>query len=302
MKTLQGNKLFTMSLVFISFLSLTVFSGCQHSENEALKQENMQLQRQLTQTETVVNQLMASFSEVEANLSLIKEKEGLIAMDSDNPELNLEKKDKILSDIRAINTLMDENRNKIADLQQQLSKSGLKIANFDKKVKLLLAQLDEKEKDLVQLKDNLTAKDFEIALLNTTMDTLTGQVSTQTQQILAQASEIQNMDKALNASYFTGGTYQELKEKGIIEREGWTPWGGKKVELNENLSKDNFTEIDKRETTTIPIHAKKAVVVSEHPEGTYEFEKNAEGLIASLEIKNPDEFWKISKYLVVEVK
>jgi len=108
--------------------------------------------------------------------------------------------------------------------------------------------------------------------------------------------------KQLNTYYFTEGTYEELKEKGVIEKEGWVPFKGKVVELNENLPTENFTAIDKREMTSIPIHAKKAAIISEHPEGTYEFERNEEGLIASLQIKNPDEFWKISKYLVVEVK
>ena len=303
MKATNRNQLLhTVKGIFILILPIALITGCQDSEKETLRQENETLISQLTQTESTVNELMQSFGEVEANLAVIKEKEGLIAMDSDNPEQNIGKKERIMKDIYAINMLMEENRKKIADLQQQLSKSGLKIANFEKKMKTLLAQLDEQEKDLVKMKDNLTAKDFQIAILNTTVDTLQHHITDQSSQISAQTSEIQFMDLALNTSYFTEGTYQELKEKGVIEKEGWTPWGGKKIEVNENLSKDNFTEIDKRETTSIPIKAKKAIIISEHPEGTYEFEKDEEGLIASLEIKNPDEFWKISRYLVVEVK
>ena len=89
---------------------------------------------------------------------------------------------------------------------------------------------------------------------------------------------------------------------GVVDNIGWTPWGGRKVVLNDNLSKNDFMAIDKRNTTSIPINSKKANLVSDHPEGSYEFEKSDEGLIASLEIKNPDDFWSISKYLVVEVK
>jgi len=106
----------------------------------------------------------------------------------------------------------------------------------------------------------------------------------------------------LFTTYYTEGTYQELKEKGVIANDGWTPWDGRKLELNENLSPRAFTEIDKRETKSIPVNSKKASLVSDHPEGSYTFQKNEEGMIASLEIKNPDEFWKISDYLVLEVK
>jgi len=302
MKTTKRiQSLLPLKTLIIPVLTIAILAGCQYtSEKEKLQQENALLQNQLMETESVVNNLMQSFGEVEANLALIKEKEGLIAMESENEKL--EKKDKIMKDILAINRLMEENRSKISDLQQQLSKSGLKIANFEKKLQNLLAQLDGKEKDIVKLKDDLVARDFQIALLNTTVDTLHHHIEAQTSQLTAQSSEISDMDKALHAYYFTEGTYQELKEKGVIEKEGWTPWGGKKIELNENLTAENFTQIDKRETTTIPINAKKAVVISEHPEGTYEFEKDPDGLIASLEITNPDEFWKISRYLVVEVK
>jgi len=301
MKTQKRILLLSLTL-FLSAAFVAITGGCNKAEREALKQQNEQLQTQLTQTETKVNDLLQAFNEVEDNLTSIKEKEGLISMESEKAGMNADRKSKIISDIQAINTLMEENRKKIADLQEQLKKSGLKISGFDKKLKTLMTQLEEKEKDIARLKDDLTAKDFQIASLNSKVDTLSHQVAKKDSQIMAQTSELQNLDKQLNTYYFTEGTYQELKEKGVIEKEGWSLFRGKIIEVNENLAKEHFTEIDKRATTTIPINARKAVVISEHPEGTYEFEKNEEGLIASLEITNPDEFWKISRYLVVEVK
>jgi hypothetical protein len=42
-------------------------------------------------------------------------------------------------------------------------------------------------------------------------------------------------------------------------------------------------------------------VISEHPVSSYSLvEEN--GQIAYLQIDNPEEFWKISKYAVIEVK
>ncbi|HXH19326.1 MAG TPA: hypothetical protein VNJ07_09615 [Chitinophagales bacterium] len=302
MKTIKNLPSLILGMWLFAAVALTGLSGCNEAERKALKAENEQLKNQLAQTETTVNDLLQTFNEVENNLTSIKEKEGMISMESENAEMTADRKSRILSDIQAINTLMDENRKKISGLQEQLSKSGLKIANFEKKMKTLLAQLDEKEKDIAKLKDELTTKDFQIASLNSRVDTLATQVEEQASQIIAQTARITDMDKQLNTYYFTEGTYQELKEKGVIEKEGWTPWTGKIIEVNENAGKENFTEIDKRETKSIPINARKAVIISEHPEGTYEFEKNEEGLIASLEITNPDEFWRMSRYLVVEVK
>jgi len=42
-------------------------------------------------------------------------------------------------------------------------------------------------------------------------------------------------------------------------------------------------------------------LVTEHPAGSYELVRQDEDQIASIAILNPDEFWKISKYAVVEL-
>jgi chromosome segregation ATPase len=279
-----------------------ILGGCNQDKIRTAEQQNAELQAQLTETETTINELMQTFNDVEANLAEIQTKEGIINMDAQNPELTANKRDKIMSDIQSINMLMDENRAKIEDLKKQLSKSGLKISNLNKKLDLLTTQLGEKEKDLDVLKQELTTRDFQIASLNSRVDTLNTTVATQTSQLDSQATQIAGLDKDLFTTYYTEGTYEELKEKGVIAKDGWTPWDGRKLELNEKLSKNDFTEIDKRETTSIPVNAKKASLVSAHPEGSYSFQKNQDGMIASLEIRNPDEFWKISDYLVLEVK
>jgi hypothetical protein len=114
-----------------------------------------------------------------------------------------------------------------------------------------------------------------------------------------QTSFIQDLDKELNKTYMTEGTYKELRERGVIDKNGLTR---KTVMLNDNLSKEGFREIDRRQMTSIPINAKKAKLVSDHPQDSYEFQKTEDGAIASLEIKDPYEFWSISKFLVVELK
>lgn len=283
-------------------VALLATTGCNQKELETAQQQNMELQQQLTQTETTINELMQTFNDVEANLVEIQTREGLINMDASGEKMSTNKKDKILSDIQSINKLMEENRAKIADLQEKLKKSGLKVANLDKKLQLLITQLNDKEKDLEALKQELTTRDFTIASLNSKVDTLNTTVTTQGNMITYQTSQIDSLDKELYTTYYTEGTYDELKERGVIEKDGWTPWDGRKLEVKGELAKEKFTEIDKRETTSIPVNAKKANLVSEHPEGSYTFNKNEDGMIASLEIKNPEEFWKVSDFLVVEVK
>jgi hypothetical protein len=52
---------------------------------------------------------------------------------------------------------------------------------------------------------------------------------------------------------------------------------------------------------TIPVNCKNAKLITEHPSGSYEMIRENEKQIAYIAIKDPEEFWKISKYAVVEL-
>jgi hypothetical protein len=52
---------------------------------------------------------------------------------------------------------------------------------------------------------------------------------------------------------------------------------------------------------SIPINSKSAKLISEHPANSYQFIRDKDKKIASIEITDPVQFWKISKYAVVEI-
>lgn len=294
----------TNTVVPLAFLfTLFLFGSCTDSaklakyeqKNQTLTAENDSLENVLSEKEDAINNFMEMFNEIENNLTVIKEKEKIIEMRKNDPELEAKAKDGIIRDIQLINTMMEENRKMMAFMKAESNKAGLKISSFEKQVARLNTKLDEKDNAIERLKDDLAGKDFEIAALNTVVDTLSNQISGQAQFIASQ-------DEAIHTSYFTKGTYKELKENGIIETSGLFPWADRNKELNEELRRDQFAKVDIREFTNVPINSTKANLITKHPEGTYEFTESEQGQIASLEITKPDEFWKLSDYLVVEVK
>ena len=70
---------------------------------------------------------------------------------------------------------------------------------------------------------------------------------------------------------------------------------------DENVNKDYFTEIDIRTTKEIKLYSKSADVLTSHPAGSYAMEEDDKGQL-TLKITNPEQFWSISKYLVIQVK
>ena len=120
--------------------------------------------------------------------------------------------------------------------------------------------------------------------------------------MLTRNTKISQQTEEMNKAYVVSGTYKDLKEKGLLIKEGGVLGLGKKESLQENSLNDNlFTQVDITKTRTIPVNSKSAKLVTEHPANSYELVKDDADMIAYIEIKDPATFWKISKYAVVEV-
>ncbi|MDR1525368.1 MAG: hypothetical protein LBS79_08995, partial [Tannerella sp.] len=113
----------------------------------------------------------------------------------------------------------------------------------------------------------------------------------------SQSIRIDNQDKAMNTVYYCFGTKKELKEQNILSGGGLF---AKSKALQGDFNKDYFIAIDKRQVTAIPLYSSKAKVKTNHPKDSYNFFKDPEGNL-TLEIEDPDEFWSLSSYLVIEV-
>ena len=105
----------------------------------------------------------------------------------------------------------------------------------------------------------------------------------------------------INTAYFAIGSEKSLIEDGLVNKEGGFLGFGKTSELDPDATKDKFNEIDIRTTDRLIIDAEKVSLITEHPSNSYEIVKEGD-VVKYLDIKNPEKFWKISKYLVVAVR
>jgi chromosome segregation ATPase len=249
----------------------------------------------LTSRDSVLNEWMLTFNEIEKDLATIKEKENIISVKSNDSEFNADKKKQILKDIEYINTLLDQNKKKIASLTAQLKNQGGTITGLQAKVAELEASMKQRETEVADLKVSLTQKDFEIGQLNTKM--------TDAQIAIAQKDEtISEQTAEMNKGFVAYGTYKTLKAKGLVSKEGGFLGIGKKEQLHQDFSDSLFTQVNITETKSIPVNSKAAKLITDHPTGSYELVRGDDDQISSIEIKDPQEFWKISKYAVVEIK
>jgi len=249
----------------------------------------------LTSRDSVLNEWMMTFNEIEKDLATIKEKEKIISVKSTDSEFTNDRKQAILKDIEYVNTLLDQNKKKIASLTAQLKNQGGTIKGLQVKIAELEASMKLRETEVNDLKVALTQKDFEIGQLNTRM--------TDAQISIAQKEEtISEQTAEMNKGFVAYGTYKDLKAKGLVSKEGGFLGIGKKEQLHQDFSDSLFTQVNITETKSIPVNSKSAKLITDHPTTSYELVRGDDDKISSIEIKDPDEFWKISKYAVVEIK
>jgi hypothetical protein len=248
----------------------------------------------LTQRDSTINDWVVTFDQIEKNLQSIKEKEKIITLNASDREFSKDRKQQIMEDINYINTLLDQNKKKIASLNEQLKKSGGTIRGLQTKIADLEAAMKQSEIEISDLKTALTEKNFKIEQLNTRVNDMQVSIEQKDKTISNQIAEI-------NKAYIKAGTFKELKAKGLVAKEGGFLGLGKNKSLKENFPDSLFSQIDITVTKTIPVNSKSAKLITEHPAGSYQMIHEDKDKIAYIEITDPAQFWKISKYAVVEV-
>ncbi len=249
--------------------------------------------------DSTVNDMENTFAEIENNMSFIKEKRAQIATIQSEGGKN--KKQMIVENVKLMNTMLEESSKKIAELEAKLKASGMNIKAYEKRIQALNETIEAQNNEIAQLKKTIEDKNASLAQFDTQVKKLNSDLKEKVDTITYKQSVIVDKTNKLNTAYYTIGTFKKLKEDGIVNREGaFLGIGGGKA-IQGNFDPKKFTEIDIRKTQKIDLKTKKAVVISEHPSNSFKLvEEN--GQIAYLQIENPSEFWRISKYLVIQIK
>ena len=265
-----------------------------------LQAEKDSLQAALNERNAELDEMMGTFNEISEGFRQINAAENRVDLQRGAlSEGSLSAKEQIASDIEFIRKQMEENKQQIAKLQQQLKSSRTNSAQLKKAVESLTQELVEKTKRIEELQAELASKNIRIQELDAAVTTLTTEKETLVAENEAKAQTVAAQDKALNAAWFVFGTKKELKDQRILTNAGVFRKGD--VMQDEAMNKDYFTQIDIRTTKEIKLYSKSADLLTTHPAGTYVLEEDGKGQL-TLKITNPEKFWSVSKYLVIQVK
>ena len=275
----------TLSALVVVLLMLTACGKNSKQEEERQKEltELQTLRTQVAEQDSLINLVIQNFAQ-------IQQLEGMITLDS-NSEVPQSQRAKIEDNMRLINERLEQNRQTIEQLNKKLSQSGAANSSLQRTIKTLQDQLNTKNAEILDLTEELKRKNYAIGVLDSMVTGLSNNVEDLSKTSAAQQAELERQDAALNTVRYCIGTSRDLKDMNIL-RNGEV--------VTEGYQSDYFTQIDLRRVTSIPVYAKKAELKTKHPKSSYRFVKGEDKML-TLEITNPQEFWSLSKILVVQI-
>lgn len=287
------------AVLVVAFIGGAYVYTQKEAQIEALTSEKTELFGQLQTRDSLMVELEDTFTEIENSLTFVKEKRSALSID--NTEGVKDRKKELVADVKLMDEMLFESAKKIEELEAKLKKSGVNSRAFEKRIAALNKNLEDQNAQIAELKQLVEQKDFQLAEFQTKVDEMNTAMVIQNDSLVRESQRLVDRTNQINVGHVAYGTYKELKEKGLLVREGGLLGIGSSKGVNQNFDPEYFTTVDIRDTKIVPLHSKKAQVITEHPSDSYQLiEENGE--IAYLQIDKPEEFWKISKYAVIEVK
>lgn len=214
----------------------------------------------------------------ESIINNAKRKEGFYKTDTSN----------IINAIKIMSEKLIENESMISELNSAVKLEKNKNSQFASRVTELSTEVAKSNREIYFLKEELNS-------LNSSFEAIFNKYNQQNKKISF-------LNHKLNEIAFVIGTKSELLENGVLTKSGGLIGLGKSRKLNSDFNTNYFTFSTKQDLKSIILGYKSVKLMTSHPSDSYKLSNNTNELIDSLIIVNVENFWKNSKFLVLEVK
>ena len=281
------------SIIYLA-LGALLLSSCAGKDDKKIQEDSMKiatLTEEYNEATSFNDSLMLLMGDIYTGLDSINAQEGLLYnMGSGD---NTDRRAEIRQNLANIKARLNANKQVLDQMQAKLDASGNQNAVLNKTITQLKQRLESQDKKIADL---ATAKE-EITNLSNQVTETQEQVKTETAAKEQAQAEAAASDAAANTVYYAIGTNKELKKNGLLEKKFL---GQTKVLKGDEINLGYFTKVDKRNLKSIPTNSKKVKIWTSVPQESYRIVENADKT-KTINILNPNEFWKYSPYLVIQV-
>jgi hypothetical protein len=284
-----------MTIKSLASISLLLVLAISCTNNEA------QLEKQKLQNDSILqaqeDSLMNAFTiELQGIASVVNEvgtRNGLFDLDTSEGEGLT--KDAIIRKVQGLDQLLAENQKRLDQVSKNIRSNKVKNKELESMIQAMQESIAVRETEIKDLMKLLSDKDLQIEEIRTRVDSMR-------KDNIMLADEMVQMDQEMHSVYYVVGEGKELKEKGLVTKEGGIlgVGGTKKLDVSK-MDNSLFTSSDQRDLESIALYSEKAKLITNHPEGSYEFLLDEDQNVTSMKIIDRKKFWMAGDYLVIEV-
>jgi len=285
-------------LYFLAFVVVLTTSCGRHSADyQRLQAQNDSLMNSKVKLQHEVDDYFEAMNQIEQNIEKIKETQNIISSQPVGQEMTDDVRSKINEDMTYLFDMLKSNKEELARLKSKLKKSAFKSTQLEQTIIKLTKSLEEQTDKVVLLQGELSKKDSLIVKLDTAIMKMGKDIEELKVDNKVKESKIKEQDESIHTAWYAFGTIKELKEQKIVTSNGLF---SQQMVLQHDFNKNYFVRIDARNTKSIPLYSSRAKILTSHPKSSYTLEKENGNFV--LLIVEPEEFWSISRYLVIEVE
>lgn len=282
-------------------IAAALLSACNGGKLRDAEAQNEQLKGDLRETLATQDSLLVLVNDISEGMTQIKDLEKIISVPGTLGE-SASRKEQIKNDMIAIQQALQERRQRLEELEKKLAENGGESSTLKRTISNLKAQIAEQQTEIATLTNQLASANIKIEQLSnqvidlgTANDSLNCGLNEERAQKQAAEEAAIAATNELNTVYYAIGTNKELKAKKILE----SGFLRKTKVMEGDFDKNYFTSADRRTLTQIPTHSDKAKIMTSQPKDSYNIVN--QGGQKVIMITNPDKFWQLSNFLVIEV-
>jgi hypothetical protein len=284
---------------FLSLITISCVSNSETVSEESRRIDSLQsvlsskdqainsLEFQKLNDDSIVNLYALYIQKIKDNINEINKQELIINNKKNNPDFIEKDTTDIIKSIKILSKKLQENESMILALNNAVKLEKDKNSQFVSKVTDLREEIAQSNREVYYLKEELNS-------MNASFEAIFKKYNLQNKKI-------SDLNQKLNEVAYVIGSKSELLDNGVLTKSGGLIGIGKTRKLNSDLNTDYFTYVSKYKFQNIPLGYKTVRLMTAHPTSSYKL-SNSNEIIDSLIITNQDDFWRNSKFLVVEVK
>lgn len=284
---------------FLSLITISCVSNSETVSEESRRIDSLQsvlsskdqainsLEFQKLNDDSIVNLYALYIQKIKDNINEINKQELIINNKKNNPDFIEKDTTDIIKSIKILSKKLQENESMILALNNAVKLEKDKNSQFVSKVTDLREEIAQSNREVYYLKEELNS-------MNASFEAIFKKYNLQNKKI-------SDLNQKLNEVAYVIGSKSELLDNGVLTKSGGLIGIGKTRKLNSDLNTDYFTYVSKYKFQNILLGYKTVRLMTAHPTSSYRLSTSNE-IIDSLIIINQDDFWRNSKFLVVEVK